>query len=131
MQKEVAERLAAAPGDMSILAVSAQLFAEVTLGDIVPAKLFTPPPKVDSRVVVLRTRTTPLFTDVSESEFFRVVKAGFSAKRKKLRSSLSGGLSISKQDAEQLLEKAAISPDSRAEELDLDDWYRLAKIVNA
>ena len=131
VQKEVAERLAAAPGDMSILAVSAQLFAEVTLGDIVPAKLFTPPPKVDSRVVVLRTRTTPLFTDVSESEFFRVVKAGFSAKRKKLRSSLSGGLSISKQDAEQLLEKAAISPDSRAEELDLDDWYRLAKIVNA
>lgn len=131
VQKEVAERLAAAPGDMSILAVSAQLFAEVTLGDIVPAKLFTPPPKVDSRVVVLRTRTTPLFTDVSESEFFRVVKAGFSAKRKKLRSSLSGGLSISKQDAEQLLEKAAISPDSRAEELDLDDWYRLAGIVNA
>lgn len=131
VQKEVAERLAAAPGDMSILAVSAQLFAEVTLGDIVPAKLFTPPPKVDSRVVVLRTRTTPLFTDVSESEFFRVVKAGFSAKRKKLRSSLSGGLSISKQDVEQLLEKAAISPDSRAEELDLDDWYRLAKIVNA
>lgn len=131
VQKEVAERLAAAPGDMSILAVSAQLFAEVTLGDIVPAKLFTPPPKVDSRVVVLRTRTTPLFTDISESEFFRVVKAGFSAKRKKLRSSLSGGLSISKQDAEQLLEKAAISPDSRAEELDLDDWYRLAKIVNA
>lgn len=131
VQKEVAERLAAAPGDMSILAVSAQLFAEVTLGDIVPAKLFTPSPKVDSRVVVLRTRTTPLFTDVSESEFFRVVKAGFSAKRKKLRSSLSGGLSISKQDAEQLLEKAAISPDSRAEELDLDDWYRLAKIVNA
>ena len=131
VQKEVAERLAAAPGDMSILAVSAQLFAEVTLGDIVSAKLFTPPPKVDSRVVVLRTRTTPLFTDVSESEFFRVVKAGFSAKRKKLRSSLSGGLSISKQDAEQLLEKAAISPDSRAEELDLDDWYRLAKIVNA
>lgn len=131
VQKEVAERLAAAPGDMSILAVSAQLFAEVTLGDVVPAKLFTPPPKVDSRVVVLRTRTTPLFTDVSESEFFRVVKAGFSAKRKKLRSSLSGGLSISKQDVEQLLEKAAISPDSRAEELDLDDWYRLAKIVNA
>lgn len=131
VQKEVAERLAAAPGDMSILAVSAQLFAEVTLGDIVPAKLFTPPPKVDSRVVVLRTRTAPLFSDVSESEFFRVVKAGFSAKRKKLRSSLSGGLSISKQDVEQLLKKAAISPDSRAEELDLDDWYRLAKIVNA
>ena len=131
VQKEVAERLAAAPGDMSILAVSAQLFAEVRLGDIDPAKLFTPPPKVDSRVVVLRTRTTPLFTDISESEFFRVVKDSFSAKRKKLRSSLSGGLSISKQDAEQLLEKAAISPDSRAEELDLDDWYRLAKIVNA
>lgn len=126
VQKEVAERLAAQPGDMSILAVSAQLYAEVSLGDVVPAALFTPPPKVDSQVVVLRTRTEPLFTDISEKEYFRVVKAGFSAKRKKLRSSLAGGLGLSKPDVEALLEKAGISPDLRAEDLTLAQWHELA-----
>lgn len=129
VQKEVAERLAAKPGDMSILAVSAQLYADVYLGDVVPAALFTPPPKVDSQVVVLKTRTQPLVTDVTEKEYFRVVKAGFSAKRKKLRSSLSGGLGISKSDAETLLERAGIAPDLRAEDLTLEQWHVLAKVM--
>lgn len=126
VQKEVAERLAAPAGDMSILAISAQLYADVQLGDVVPAELFTPPPKVDSQVVVLRTREQPLFTDISEKDYFRVVKAGFSAKRKKLRSSLSGGLGISKDDASRLLETAGINPDMRAEDLTLEQWYQLA-----
>lgn len=129
VQKEVAERLAAKAGDMSILAVSAQLYANVSLGDVVPAELFTPPPKVDSQVVIMRTHESPLFTDVSEKDYFRVVKAGFSAKRKKLRSSLSGGLGISKQEVEVLLAKARISPDVRAEDLSLEQWYELAKAV--
>lgn len=129
VQKEVAQRLAARPGDMSILAVSAQVFAEVTLGDIVPAMLFTPPPKVDSQVVVLKTRQQSLFGEVSEKEFFRVVKAGFSAKRKKLRSSLAGGLGISKQEVEALLQKTNVSPDSRAEDLSLDSWQDLAASI--
>lgn len=129
VQKEVAERLAAEPGDMSILAVSAQLYADVYLGDVVPAALFTPPPKVDSQVVVLRARSEPLFTDITEKQYFRVVKAGFSAKRKKLRSSLSGGLGLSKPDVEALLGRAGISPDNRAEDLTLEQWYALAKVV--
>ena len=129
VQKEVAERLAAKPGQMSILAVSAQLFAEVTLGDKVPAVLFTPPPKVDSQVVILKTRQTPFLTDVNEADFFRIVKAGFSAKRKKLRSSLSGGLKLSKPEVEEILGRAGISPDDRAETLSLDDWVRLTRIV--
>jgi len=129
VQKEVAERLAAQPGDMSILAISAQLFAEVTLGDVVPAEFFTPPPKVDSQVVILRTRTQPLLTSVSEKEFFRVVKAGFSAKRKKLRSSLAGGLGIPKDTAETLLRQANIDPETRAESLSLDQWQQLAALV--
>ncbi len=66
-------------------------------------------------------------TDVAEKDFFRVVKAGFSAKRKMLRSSLSGGLSISKTEVEEILKVAAISPDSRAESLSLDDWVRVAR----
>lgn len=125
VQKEVAERLAAGPGDMSILAISAQVYAEVGLGDIVPAELFTPPPKVDSRVVVLKTRSEPLVAPGAEKAFFRVVKAGFSAKRKKLRSSLSGGLGISKPEAEDLLLKANISPDVRAEDLSIENWRDL------
>lgn len=129
VQKEVAQRLAAKPGQMSILAVSAQLFAEVTLGDKVPAVLFTPPPKVDSQVVILKTRQTPFLTDVNETDFFRIVKAGFSAKRKKLRSSLSGGLKLSKPETEAILGKAGINPDARAETLDLDAWVRLTRIV--
>lgn len=131
VQKEVAERLAAKPGDMSILAISAQIFANVTLGDVVKAELFTPPPKVDSQVVILKTRTTPFLTDVSEVDFFRVVKAGFSSKRKKLRSSLAGGLNLSKNEVELLLKSADISPDVRAESLDLDAWVRLTRIVSS
>lgn len=129
VQKEVAERIAARPGDMSILAVSAQIYAEASLGDIVPAELFTPPPKVDSQVIVLKTRSAPFITPEEEKPFFRIVKAGFSAKRKKLRSSLSGGLAISKPDAEILLERANISPDARAEDLSLEQWLALMRAL--
>jgi 16S rRNA (adenine1518-N6/adenine1519-N6)-dimethyltransferase len=130
VQKEVAERIAAQPGDMSILAISAQVYAEAYLGDVVPAELFTPPPKVDSQVVILKTRPAPLVAPDEEKAFFRIVKAGFSAKRKKLRSSLSGGLSISKQEAEELLAKANISPDIRAEDLSIADWKKLLASEN-
>lgn len=130
VQKEVAERLAAKQGDMSILAVSAQMYADVTLGNIVPSELFTPPPKVDSQVVILKTRDQPLIKKEDEKAFFRVVKAGFSAKRKMLRSSLSGGLSISKQEVEQLLASIDVPATSRAEDLSLLDWKRLSEVVS-
>lgn len=130
VQKEVAERIAAKAGDMSILAVSAQLFAEASLGDVVPAELFTPPPKVDSQVVILKTRQSSLIGEVSEKDFFRVVKAGFSAKRKKLRSSLSGGLAVSKEQAAELLNAAQLNPDSRAEDLSIADWLKLTEVIN-
>ncbi len=129
IQKEVAERLAAEPGDMSILAVSAQLYANVRLGALVPAEYFTPPPKVDSQVVILETLPSPRVPADLERTFFRVVKAGFVAKRKKLRSSIASGLHISKPEAEILLGQAAINPDDRAEQLSIDDWKRLAEIV--
>ncbi len=128
VQKEVAERLAASVGEMSILAVSAQLFAEVSLGDVVPAALFTPPPKVDSQVVILKTRPQPLVSAALEKDFFRVVKAGFSAKRKKLRSSLAGGLALSKQGTEDLLAKANISPEIRAQDVSLEQWIVLGAL---
>ena len=127
VQKEVAERIAAEAGNMSILSVSVQIFAEAELDIEVPSQFFTPPPKVDSQVVVLRTRNNPLITPEDQRDFFRIVKAGFSAKRKKLRSSLSGGLGIDKSVAEELLKNAGISPDARAEDLAIEDWKRLLK----
>lgn len=125
IQKEVAERVVAGPGDMSILSVSAQYYCEVSLGANVPAKLFTPPPKVDSQVLVLKRRTQPLFPDVETKQFFRLVKAGFSQKRKTLVNSLSGGLAISKDQARAMLGSANIPENTRAQALSLDDWHAL------
>lgn len=125
IQKEVAERVAAEPGQMGILSVSAQLYAEVTLQELVPAKLFTPPPKVDSQIIQLIRREAPLFPGVDLPTFFKLVKAGFSEKRKKLRSSLSGGLHLPKDQVDQLLLAAQIDPNSRAQELSLEQWHQL------
>lgn len=125
VQKEVAERLAARPGDMSILAVSAQLFAEVSLGEAVPAELFTPPPKVDSAVITLRSRSEPLVAPEEERVFFRLVKAGFSAKRKKLRSSLAGGLGKDKAVVAKYMADAGLHEDVRAEDLSIPQWLTL------
>lgn len=127
VQKEVAERIAAEAGNMSVLSVSVQIFAEAELDIEVPKQFFTPPPKVDSQVVVLRTRNNPLIAPEDQKDFFRIVKAGFSAKRKKLRSSLSGGLGIDKSAVEELLKNTGISPDARAEDLAIEDWKRLLK----
>lgn len=131
VQKEVAERLAATPGDMSILSISAQIYADLTLGVMVPARFFTPPPKVDSEVIIMKVRDEPLFENWDEKTFFKVVKAGFSARRKKLRSSLSGGLGISKAEAEAILRQANIDPNLRAQDLSLDDWQRAATAASS
>lgn len=125
IQKEVAERVCAKAGDMSLLSVSVQFYCEATLGILVPAELFTPPPKVDSQILLLSYRQEPLFPGVDTKQFFRLVKAGFSQRRKKLRSSLSAGLAIEKPAAEQLLVQAGIDPNLRAQNLSLEDWHNL------
>jgi len=125
IQKEVAERVAAEPGKMSILSVSAQFYCEVSLGPVVPADLFTPPPKVDSQVLVLTSPEQTLFEHVDTKKFFRLVKAGFRQKRKTLVNALSGGLAISKDQAKALCENASINPGIRAQTLSLQDWHSL------
>lgn len=129
VQKEVAERLAAHPGQLSILGVTAQFYWEVSLGMVVKAGLFTPPPKVDSQIVILKRRAEPLFAGVEPRPFFRVVKAGFGARRKTLLNSLSGGLHIDKTEARAVLENAGINPGLRAQNLSLDDWGRLYDVL--
>lgn len=124
IQKEVAERVVAESGDMSLLSISVQFYCQTGLGPVVPAELFTPPPKVDSQILML-DYSGARFQDVDTKEFFRLIKAGFSERRKMLRSSLSGGLQMSKPETSELLKTAAINPESRAQELTLDDWYQL------
>lgn len=124
IQKEVAERIAAEAGDMSLLSVSAQFYWDVELDALVPARLFTPPPKVDSQVIVMHRIDGGKFA-VDHKAFFRLVKAGFSARRKTLQNSLAGGLRISREVAGELLEAAELSPTARPQELSLEDWHRL------
>lgn len=130
VQKEVAERLAAQPGKLSLLAISAQVFAEVKLGAKVPAHLFMPAPKVDSQVVILKKHPKPLVAKNEQDKFFQIVRAGFSEKRKKLHSSLATGLMTNKTKAKTLLVSANIDPNKRAQELTIDDWIRLTATVS-
>jgi 16S rRNA (adenine1518-N6/adenine1519-N6)-dimethyltransferase len=125
VQKEVAQRVAAAPGDMSLLSVSAQFYWEVALSREVPAELFTPPPKVDSQILVLKRRIEPLFPGVDIQLFFQVVKAGFSSRRKTLENSLAGGLRVPKEQARELLERAGVAPGLRPQSLSLPQWFAL------
>jgi 16S rRNA (adenine1518-N6/adenine1519-N6)-dimethyltransferase len=129
VQKEVAQRVCAAPGQTSLLSISTQFYCTVGLGPVVPAQLFTPPPKVDSQVLQLEFRTEPLYKGIDTQKFFLLVKAGFSERRKKLRSSLSGGLHMSKLDSDTLLKLAGISGDLRAQNLTLDQWYQLYLVL--
>lgn len=123
IQKEVAERIVAKPGGMSLLSVSAQFYADVRLGGVVKASMFTPPPKVDSQVVVLNTKSELL--DVEIRKFFRIVKAGFGEKRKKLSNSLAGGLNMDKDTIASILSELGFSDMVRAQELDIQDWFAI------
>jgi 16S rRNA (adenine1518-N6/adenine1519-N6)-dimethyltransferase len=125
VQQEVAERIAAGPGRMSLLSVSTQLYYEPKLGPLVAAQLFEPPPKVDSQLIILKRRAEPLFKGLDNNTYFRLAKAGFAGRRKKLRSSLAAGLRLSKTEADELLAKAGIKGDRRAQELSLQEWHKL------
>jgi 16S rRNA (adenine1518-N6/adenine1519-N6)-dimethyltransferase len=127
VQKEVAQRIAAGPGQMSLLSVSSQLYYKPKLGPLVASDMFEPPPKVDSQVIILKRHEHPIFKDLDEKFFFQIVKAGFAGRRKKLRGSLSAGLGISKDQADQLLKSAGIDGNLRAQNLSLYEWYGLYK----
>ena len=125
MQKEVAERLAAEPGDYSILGLSAQIYAKVTLGPVVGREFFTPPPKVDSQVVILEPLESPLASEKTMS----LIKLGFIAPRKKLVSNLMVGLRMSREDVLKRFEKNGISENARPADLSIADWVSLEKTL--
>ena len=129
VQQEVAERLAAQPGDLSVLAVSVQFYGKVQIVSHIGAAAFWPRPDVASAVVRIDVYEQCPVVVPSEALFFRVVKAGFGQKRKQLRNSISAGLGLSAADASHMLEKSAIDPMRRAETLTLDEWAALSRSV--
>ena len=126
LQKEVAERITAEPGEMSLLAVSVQFYARPEIIEIVPKKCFWPEPEVDSAIV----KITPLNPRLSggrerEREFFRLVKFGFSARRKMLKNNLAAGLRIGQAEAAAKIKQAGFNEKIRAQELAVADWLKL------
>ncbi|MEN4011660.1 MAG: 16S rRNA (adenine(1518)-N(6)/adenine(1519)-N(6))-dimethyltransferase RsmA [Chloroflexota bacterium] len=128
MQREVAERICAAPGKMSLLALSVQVYGKPRAVLRIPAGAFYPPPQVDSVSLRVDLYPQPLVPLDRLDLFFRLAKAGFSQKRKTLRNSLAAGLGIPAQEAGALLQTAGIDPQRRAETLSLEEWQRLSGV---
>lgn len=128
VQREVAERITAGPGEMSVLALSIQVYGKPKIVARIPAGAFYPPPKVDSAVVCIDIYPEALIQSGKIDIFFRLVKAGFSQKRKTLRNALSGGLGISSKEAETLLLAGKVDPRRRAETLSFAEWETLTNI---
>lgn len=122
IQKEVAERIAAEPGKHNSLSVYVQNLAAVELGPVVRAAEFTPPPKVDSQVIVLTPFEAPVLSSAAQA----LARRGFSNPRKKLASNLADQ-NYSKQAWQQILAEHAINPDARAQDLDLWDWSEICQ----
>ena len=125
VQREVAERICAAPGDMSLLALSVQVYGQPQIAAHIPAGAFYPPPKVDSAVVRVDLYAQPQIPTSELATFFLLVKAGFSQKRKTLRNALSGGMRWETAFAAQILQAAGIDLMRRAETLSLEEWGNL------
>lgn len=126
VQKEVAQRICAQPGDMSLLALSVQVYGKPRIATHIPAEAFFPAPKVDSAVLVVDIYSSPLVKEELLELFFKLIKAGFGQKRKTLRNSLSSGLHISPTKAAELLTGAGIDPQRRAETLSIEEWETLS-----
>ncbi len=130
IQKEVAERICAAPGDLSLLALSVQVYGKPSIAAKIPAAAFHPAPKVDSAILRIDIYDEPLVPHDLINSFFKLTKAGFGQKRKTLRNSLASGLHITTTDAEALLTSAGIDFMRRAETLSIEEWKLLCEKRN-
>jgi 16S rRNA (adenine1518-N6/adenine1519-N6)-dimethyltransferase len=131
VQKEVAQRIVAGPGNMSLLAVSVQFYGQPTLAHHIPAGAFYPPPKVDSAVVRIDVHPQPAANVTDVGFFFEVVKAGFGQKRKQLKNALAAGLHKPVAEVSKSMGQAGIDPTRRAETLNLEEWGRLVEALRS
>lgn len=132
LQKEVTERIAAAPGgkEYGVLSVLLQMHAEVDVPHRVPARAFTPPPEVESAVIRFRMRERPLADPGDETLFRRLVKAAFSQRRKTLENALRAGRIAEPEELARAMEAAGIDPRQRAETLSVEEFARLSRFLS-
>ena len=125
VQYEVAQRIVAGPGDLSLLGVSIQFYGQPKIIAHVPARAFYPAPKVDSAILRVDVRKQVPLTPEQRDSFFRLVQAGFAERRKQLHNSLTHHLHQKNEEVRASLMAANIDPSRRAETLSIEDWLRL------
>jgi len=130
IQKEVAQAIAAEPGEMSLLSVAVQLYGIPRVICTVSASCFYPVPKVESAVLKIEVLPEPLIAHCFSGEFFALVRAGFCANRKQLQNSLTQGLACDKSSALLLLDEAGIDGSRRAETLSVSEWVKMWKVFS-
>jgi 16S rRNA (adenine1518-N6/adenine1519-N6)-dimethyltransferase len=130
IQREVAQRICAHPGGMSLLSLSVQVYGLPHILAHIPAGAFYPPPRVDSSIIRIDLYPSPQIPTERLDKFFTLIKAGFSQKRKTLRNALSAGLQLPTIDVESLLTGAQIDPMRRAETLSIPEWSLLTQAYN-
>lgn len=124
VQKEVAERICAKPGDMSVLAISVQCYADPEIVMHVPKSYFWPVPGVDSAVIKIRIKNDELRIKNDSEQFFKIVKAGFASRRKMLIKNL--GVLTDKKKLPAIFHELGINEKARAQELSVEQWISLA-----
>jgi 16S rRNA (adenine1518-N6/adenine1519-N6)-dimethyltransferase len=130
VQKEVAQRICAPAGKLSLLALSVQVYGKPEIAATIPAGAFYPTPKVDSAVVKIEIYPEPWIPRPQLDLFFSLTKAGFSQKRKTLLNAVSAGMAWEKPKTANLLQAAGIDPQRRAQTLHLEEWGELVKIAS-
>jgi len=126
VQREVAERICAQPGDMNLLALSVQVYGSPKVIDRIPAGAFYPAPDVDSSILRIDIADRPAVHEDQLDIFFKLIKAGFGQKRKMLKNTLAAGMHWQPAEAVARLESCGIDPHRRAETLSLEEWGRMA-----
>ncbi|MGH2620452.1 MAG: 16S rRNA (adenine(1518)-N(6)/adenine(1519)-N(6))-dimethyltransferase RsmA [Anaerolineales bacterium] len=126
VQREVAERVIAGPGQMSLLALGVRVYGTPSLRAQIPARAFYPRPQVDSAVLRVDVHDRPGLEAELLDPVFRLAKAGFGQRRKMLKNTLAGELKSPVAESAELLAAAGIGVQARPQELDVEDWARLA-----
>ena len=125
VQLEVARRIIAEPGDMSLLAVSVQFYGRPRIVTRIKAGAFYPSPQVDSAVIRIDLDAHPVVEVDDTDGFFQVVRAGFAQRRKQLRNALAAELALPASEVAQVLIRAGVNPKRRAQTLSIEEWARV------
>jgi len=131
VQLEVAQRITAEPGEMSLLAVSVQFYGRPRIVARIKAGAFYPSPQVDSAVIRIDLDDYPVVEVDDVDSFFEVVRAGFAQRRKQLRNALAAGSALSASEVAQALSKAGVNPKRRAQTLSIKEWAKVWREMQA